>query len=204
MPVGVEGAVGVPVGTGVPVSSGGVVGGGVGSVVSVGSGVGVGVGVGVPVSDGVALGAGAGVDVGDVQGDEQSSAGDAAIPTNPVASRRVHIVATSRILRRLRARLSTVLAVGFTPEFLMRSMSHRDGRERPPIRVLHRCRPATTQTERSPTVRCHGVVELRRRWDDRHMVEAILWGIIGTVGIVGAILGLAAAFQLGRTPYRSK
>jgi len=36
------------------------------------------------------------------------------------------------------------------------------------------------------------------------MVEAILWGIIGTVGIVGAILGLAAAFQLGRTPYRSK
>jgi hypothetical protein len=36
------------------------------------------------------------------------------------------------------------------------------------------------------------------------MVEAILWGIIGVVGIGGAILGLSAAFQLARSPYRSK
>lgn len=36
------------------------------------------------------------------------------------------------------------------------------------------------------------------------MVETILWSIIGVVGIVGAILGLAAAFQMGRAPYRSK
>ena len=36
------------------------------------------------------------------------------------------------------------------------------------------------------------------------MAEAILWAIIGVVGIVGAVLGLAAAFQLGRSPYRTK
>ena len=36
------------------------------------------------------------------------------------------------------------------------------------------------------------------------MVEAILWSIIGVVGIVGAILGLAAAIQVARSPYRSK
>jgi hypothetical protein len=34
------------------------------------------------------------------------------------------------------------------------------------------------------------------------MIEALLWGFIGTVGIVGLILGLAAAFQLGRSAYR--
>lgn len=34
-----------------------------------------------------------------------------------------------------------------------------------------------------------------------HMVEALLWGFIGLVGLVGAILGIAAAFQMGRNSY---
>jgi hypothetical protein len=36
------------------------------------------------------------------------------------------------------------------------------------------------------------------------MVEALLWGFIGLVGIVGGILGVSAAFQMGRAPYRSR
>jgi hypothetical protein len=35
------------------------------------------------------------------------------------------------------------------------------------------------------------------------MVEALLWGFIGLVGFVGLILGIAAAFQMGKTGYRS-
>lgn len=36
------------------------------------------------------------------------------------------------------------------------------------------------------------------------MIEALLWGILGTIGIVGLVLGLAAAYQMGRAPYRSR
>lgn len=36
------------------------------------------------------------------------------------------------------------------------------------------------------------------------MVEALLWGFIGLVGTVGVILGVAAAIQMARSPYRSR
>lgn len=42
------------------------------------------------------------------------------------------------------------------------------------------------------------------RWDNGCMIEALLWGILGTIGIVGLVLGLAAAYQMGRAPYRSR
>jgi hypothetical protein len=34
------------------------------------------------------------------------------------------------------------------------------------------------------------------------MVEALLWGFIGLVGIVGIIIGIAAAYQMGHRAYR--
>lgn len=84
-------------------------------------------------------------------------------------------------------------------------MSYRDGRESPssslaPVhrtdnrrRVNSLVEPRTSATKRTTA-----------GWDNEAMVETILWSIIGVVGIVGAILGLAAAFQMGRAPYRSK
>jgi hypothetical protein len=36
------------------------------------------------------------------------------------------------------------------------------------------------------------------------MVEALLWGFIGVVGIIGAIIGVAAAYQMGHRPYRDR
>ncbi len=34
------------------------------------------------------------------------------------------------------------------------------------------------------------------------MVEAILWGIIGTIALVGVVLGVLGALAMGRTGYR--
>lgn len=36
------------------------------------------------------------------------------------------------------------------------------------------------------------------------MVEAMLWGFIGLIGVVGVILGIAAAIAMVRAPYRSR
>jgi hypothetical protein len=39
-------------------------------------------------------------------------------------------------------------------------------------------------------------------WKDGAMVEAIEWTIIGLFGLVGGIIGICAAFQMGKTGYR--
>ena len=36
------------------------------------------------------------------------------------------------------------------------------------------------------------------------MVEAILWTFIGVVGVVGAVIGIMAAFQMGHSAYRDR
>jgi len=34
------------------------------------------------------------------------------------------------------------------------------------------------------------------------MVEAVLWGIIGVIALVGLVLGVAGALQMGHSHYR--
>jgi len=34
------------------------------------------------------------------------------------------------------------------------------------------------------------------------MVEAVLWSVVGVIGLVGAVIGVAAAVALGSSAYR--
>jgi len=34
------------------------------------------------------------------------------------------------------------------------------------------------------------------------MVEAVLWSVVGVIGLVGAVIGVAAALSLGSSAYR--
>lgn len=66
--------------------------------------------------------------------------------------------------------------------------------ERQRMRTVFPGKGATTIATRHPAA----------RWDNGCMIEALLWGILGTIGIIGLVLGLAAAYQMARAPYRSR
>jgi hypothetical protein len=153
---------------------GGVVGGGV-----VGGGVvGVLVVVGVPVP-----GSGVGVGVPVEHPLTQSSAGAAPMPAADAVRSTAKRTAARRKLAR-RADFAADVSVMFS-----RSMH---------ATVPGSARPVSES--RTPAEERQRCAVLSGIMDD--MIEALLWGFIGTVGIVGLILGLAAAFQLGRSAYR--